>query len=110
MEAGVSQAPTDRVTLAKKHVEGELGAHFGKSVFLRIVKEDWLLELWVKEGEYWRILKTYEIAAMSGGPGPKEAEKDSPHCPFWQYLQPGWQHTCDHKEPYQETCDSPASI
>lgn len=210
MEAGVPQAPTNRVKLAKKHVEGELGPHFGKPVFLRIVKEDWLLELWVKEGKNWRILKTYGIAAMSGGPGPKEAEGDeqapegfyavvpgamnphssyhlsfnigypnsydrrlgrtgsyimvhggicsigcfamtdpvieeiytmvneyfraggtrvpvqiypfemtaermekekaSPHYPFWQYLQPGWQHTRDCREPYQGTGVSSASI
>jgi len=200
MEAEVPQKSAAREELAKKQVESELGAHFGKPVFLRIVKEDWLLELWVKEGEGWRILKTYEIAAMSGGLGPKEAEGDeqapegfyavvpgamnphssyhlsfnigypnaydrslgrtgsyimvhggdcsigcfamtdpvieeiytmvneyfraggtrvpiqiypfemtaermkeekaSPHHPFWLHLQPGWQHTHDHNEPY----------
>ncbi len=76
MEAEVPQKPTARVELARKHVKGKLGTHFGKPVFLRIVKEDWLLELWVKEGKGWRILKIYEIAAMSGEPGPKEAEGD----------------------------------
>ncbi len=200
MEAEVPQKPTARVELARKHVKGKLGTHFGKPVFLRIVKEDWLLELWVKEGKGWRILKIYEIAAMSGEPGPKEAggdeqapegfyavvpgamnphscyhlsfnigypnrydrslgrtgsyimvhggdcsigcfamtdpvieeiytmvneyfraggtrvpvqiypfemtaermkkEKASPHHAFWLYLQPGWQHTHDHNEPY----------
>ncbi len=27
-------------------------------------------------------------------------EKASPHHAFWLYLQPGWQHTHDHNEPY----------
>ncbi len=68
---------SDRVAAARQHVVAELGAHFGKPVFIRIIKEDWELELWVREADNsWRILRTYEIEAMSGEPGPKTAEGD----------------------------------
>lgn len=54
----------DRVVQARKHVAPELGAHFGQPVFIRIIKEDWELELWTKNNGQWSILKTYEIAGM----------------------------------------------
>ena len=67
----------DRVATARQHVEASLGHHFGKPVFIRIIKEDWELELWVKEPDNtWHVLKTYEIEAMSGELGPKTAEGD----------------------------------
>ncbi|MBR5889341.1 MAG: L,D-transpeptidase family protein, partial [Akkermansia sp.] len=45
--------------------------------FIRIIKEDWELELWIREADNsWRIIKTYEIEAMSGKLGPKTAEGD----------------------------------
>ena len=53
-----SQAATDRVTTARKNVQEEFGAHFGKPVFIRIIKDDRDLELWVQEADKsWRILK-----------------------------------------------------
>ena len=66
----------DRVVQARKHVTPELGAYFGRPVFIRIIKEDWELELWVRNNGQWSILKTYEIAGMSGELGPKTAEGD----------------------------------
>ena len=67
----------DRVATARQHVEASLGHHFGKPVFIRIIKEDWELELWIREADNsWRIIKTYEIEAMSGKLGPKTAEGD----------------------------------
>lgn len=67
----------DRVTTARQHVVSGLGQHFGKAVFIRIIKEDRELELWVKEPDNtWHVLKTYEIEAMSGELGPKTAEGD----------------------------------
>lgn len=72
------QQPTepDRVVQARKHVAPELGAYFGRPVFIRIIKEDWELELWTRDNAQWSILKTYEIAGMSGELGPKTAEGD----------------------------------
>ena len=67
----------DRVATARQHSMAGFGQHFGKPVFIRIIKEDWELELWVKEPDNtWHVLKTYEIEAMSGELGPKTAEGD----------------------------------
>lgn len=71
------QAEEARVTRARQRVQTELGEHFGKQVFIRIIKEDYQLELWLQEGDgSWSILKVYDISAMSGEPGPKQAEGD----------------------------------
>ena len=40
-----------RVKLAKVNARYSLGDHFGKPVFIRIFKEDYLLELWVQEDD-----------------------------------------------------------
>ena len=40
---------TDRVAIAYRHVKPAWGGHFGKPVFIRIVKEKRELELHVKE-------------------------------------------------------------
>lgn len=67
----------DRVAEARQHVEAELKEHFGKPVFLRIIKEDYELELWLQEPDgKWLLFDTYEIAAMSGELGPKTKEGD----------------------------------
>ena len=67
----------DRVAKAKGNVSSTLAAHFGKPVFIRIIKEEYTLELWGQEADgIWHILKTYEIAGMSGKLGPKTAEGD----------------------------------
>ena len=72
-----SQAATDRVATARQNVQEEFGEHFGKPVFIRIIKDDRDLELWVQEADKsWRILKTYHIFGMSGDLGPKTAEGD----------------------------------
>lgn len=50
----------------------------GKSCVLRAVKEDSVLELWVKpdKSECYMLAKRYPIAAWSGKLGPKEKEGD----------------------------------
>ena len=69
--------PELRVAMARQHCLAELGAHFGKPVFLRIIKEERILELYVQEASrHWEHLKTYPIAAMSGTIGPKTREGD----------------------------------
>lgn len=63
--------------MARQHCPAELEAHFGKSVFLRIIKEERILELYVQEEpQQWKLLKIYPIAAMSGTIGPKTREGD----------------------------------
>lgn len=75
--SNLCEGKPNRDVVARQNVQPMLGKHFGKPVFIRIIKEEYLLELWLKEtnGE-WRILKTYDIAAMSGDLGPKTAEGD----------------------------------
>lgn len=66
-----------RVVSAKEHVQEELGEYFGAPVFIRIIKEDRELELWVQDNDGdWSVLKTYRIAGMSGKLGPKTKEGD----------------------------------
>ena len=65
----------DRVKPARERVACTLGQHYGKPVFIRIIKEERVLELWVKT-DAWERIKLYPILSMSGGPGPKTAEGD----------------------------------
>ena len=77
MEIAPAQTTGDRVLDARNNVQSEFAEHFGKPVFIRIVKEDRDLELWVQEADKsWHILKSYRIFGMSGDLGPKTAEGD----------------------------------
>lgn len=69
--------PENRPAAAREHSQMLFAEHFGKAVFIRIVKEARHLELWCREKNgVWKILKEYEIAGMSGTCGPKTAEGD----------------------------------
>lgn len=77
MTIAPAQTTGDRVLDARNNVQSEFAEHFGKPVFIRIVKEDRDLELWVQEADKsWHILKSYHIFGMSGELGPKTAEGD----------------------------------
>ena len=67
-----ASAARERVTPVLNSFLGPCGARVGSPVFLRAVKEDSLLELWVKpdKGERYVLVKRYPIAAWSGGLGP----------------------------------------
>lgn len=73
---GESESGTNRVQCARKNTADALGEYFGCPIFIRIIKEEWLLELWVQQGDKWCMLKAYPIAGMSGTLGPKTAEGD----------------------------------
>lgn len=87
-----SPSPEERVAAALNRTENEWREHIGKPVFIRIIKEEHLLELWLQEPATgsWNCRKTYTIAGMSGTLGPKTAEGDRqapegfyrvyPHC------------------------------
>ncbi len=66
----------ERVAAARANTEPAWGAFFGDPVFIRVVKESRLLELWVQHKGTWQVLRTYPIAGMSGTLGPKQAEGD----------------------------------
>ena len=53
-----------------------LSVKLGTAVFIRIFKEEALLEVWVKSKEKYAHLKTYRICAYSGTLGPKEKTGD----------------------------------
>ena len=78
---GCSGEDADRVSVARENVSAELAPHFGKPVFIRIIKEEYILELWLQEENgAWNCFRTYEIAGMSGeiGPKTKEGDKQAP--------------------------------
>ena len=57
-------------------VEQSINWRPGAPVFIRVFKEELELELWLKDGEVFRLFETYPVAAMSGKLGPKLAEGD----------------------------------
>ena len=61
----------------KRAVEGA-GLRYGAPVFVRVLKEEKELEMWVevKEGERWKLFRKWRIAGMSGKLGPKLKEGD----------------------------------
>lgn len=76
--ASRAQAAAARV---KPMLSSELaikGLHWGDPVFLRGFKEEGQLELFVQDrtSKQFVLLRTYEIAKLSGGLGPKEREGD----------------------------------
>ena len=54
----------------------ELSAQVGDPVFIRIFKEESLLEVWIRTGTEYQHLKDYAICAYSGYLGPKLKEGD----------------------------------
>jgi murein L,D-transpeptidase YafK len=75
--------PEQRIQSVNQRVKPKLiealqarGVHLGAPVFLRVMKEDRLLELWLKVGARWQLWRSYIIAAASGQLGPKLREGD----------------------------------
>lgn len=54
----------------------DLNSTMGDPVYIRIFKEASLLEVWIRSGATYRLLKNYFICAYSGALGPKEKEGD----------------------------------
>lgn len=48
----------------------------GQPVFLRIFKQEAVLELWMRDGKAWRLFQSYPICRFSGSLGPKLKEGD----------------------------------
>ena len=67
----------NRVEIARRNVADKLGNHIGKPVFIRIFKEEAVLEIWVENAcSAWSCVYQYPIAGMSGTLGPKLQEGD----------------------------------
>lgn len=71
-----ADSAANKQTRARLRARACFAAHFGKPVFIRIIKEEFKLELWGRDGDTWTRLKTYDIAGMSGELGPKTREGD----------------------------------
>lgn len=54
----------------------EKGVRLGDPVFIRIFKQEGLLELWMRSDGRFALFKAYRICKMSGHLGPKRAESD----------------------------------
>jgi len=55
----------------------QCGLHYPPQyIFIKIIKDDKLLELYVKEGSDYQLFKTYPFCAASGTLGPKRKEGD----------------------------------
>ena len=57
-----------------------LSAKIGDPIFMRIFKEESRLEIWIRTGTEYQLLKEYRICSYSGSLGPKlkEGDKQSP--------------------------------
>jgi murein L,D-transpeptidase YafK len=52
------------------------GLHEGQPVFLRIFKQEAVLELWMKGDQGWKLFQSYPICRFSGSLGPKLKQGD----------------------------------
>ena len=52
------------------------GLRQGQPVFVRIFKQEAMLELWMRDDKAWRLFQSYPICRFSGGLGPKLRQGD----------------------------------
>lgn len=60
-------------------IEKELNAggfKKGNPIYIRIFKEEHILEIWIKDNDKYRLFKTYPVCSFSGGPGTKTRMND----------------------------------
>lgn len=72
--ARVSARAARAATNAQRRLGATLkakGVAFGDEIYLRAFKEEALLELWMRRGERFELVRTYPVCAASGGLGPK---------------------------------------
>lgn len=69
-------AAAARVTPGLKRKLEAKGLALGAPVFLRVVKDEKLLELWLRKGAAYELFHAYPVQAASGHAGPKLAEGD----------------------------------
>jgi len=61
--------------LLKKSLKAK-GFRLGAPLYLRIFKEEAILEVWLKQKKQFKLFKTYPICTFSGKLGPKQKEGD----------------------------------
>ena len=65
------------------------GMRWGDPIYLRLFKEERVLELWVQTGGRWRLFETSPICSFSGGLGPKLREGDRKSPEGFYFVRPG---------------------
>lgn len=81
-KAQQSQFPRVRAALDEKESSikqlfaSKQFAYPPRAIFLRAFKREGALELWVRNGEAYELLKTYKVCAASGSLGPKRRQGD----------------------------------
>ena len=85
-----ARAAAERVQEELTRDLAETGMRYGNPVFIRILKEEGQLELFVQEvgKETFKLFRTYDIVAMSGRLGPKEREGDLQAPEGFYYVPP----------------------
>jgi murein L,D-transpeptidase YafK len=77
-DGGTGRAPAAarRVRPGLERALAGMGLRFGAPVFLRVLKEEGVLELFVDDGVRFRLFRTHGICMYSGGLGPKRRQGD----------------------------------
>ena len=85
-----SRSAAERVREDLSQALRENGMRYGNPVFIRILKEEAEMELYVEEvgKKTFKLFRTYRIAAMSGQLGPKEREGDLQAPEGFYYVSP----------------------
>lgn len=73
-EAAIRREQAARAPMEQRLAAG--GFRRGQPVFVRILKEEGRLELWMRRADGWRRFETYRVCARSGALGPKLKEGD----------------------------------
>lgn len=64
------------------------GLVFGNPILIRILKEEYKLDIWVKKDKTFTLYKTYDICTYSGGLGPKKKQGDGKSPEGFYYAKP----------------------
>ena len=85
-----SRSAAERVREDLSRALRENGMRYGNPVFIRILKEEAEMELYVEEvgKKTFKLFRTYRVAAMSGQLGPKEREGDLQAPEGFYYVSP----------------------
>ena len=74
--AGRAEHAANRVLPALERDAKTLKLQVGAPVFIRIFKQEAVLELWLKGAKHYQLFRSYPICAFSGALGPKTREGD----------------------------------
>jgi len=71
----------------KKEFKGK-GLKWGSQIFMRVFKKEKKFEVWVKNGEKFKLFKTYSICYYSGGLGTKTKQGDGKSPEGFYFIKP----------------------